>query len=56
VLTVVGCLIFWQAISLLFLEVFLPGPLVLLDRMIMVYGDSDIFAADAEHRYRRLGN
>ncbi len=39
VLTIVGCLLLWQAISLLFLEVFLPGPLVLLDRMIMVYGD-----------------
>ncbi len=43
VLTVVGCLVFWQAISLLFLEVFLPGPLVLLDRMITVYGDPASF-------------
>lgn len=39
VLTVVGCLVLWQVISLFFLEVFLPGPLVLLDRMITVYGD-----------------
>jgi NitT/TauT family transport system permease protein len=39
VLTVVGCLVLWQVISLFFLEVFLPGPLVLLDRMIIVYGD-----------------
>ncbi len=39
VLTLVGCLLFWQLISLFFLEVFLPGPLVLLDRMIEVYGD-----------------
>ena len=39
VLTVVVSLVLWQLISLLFLEVFLPGPLVLLDRMITVYGD-----------------
>ena len=39
VLTIVGCLVLWQLVSLLFLEVFLPGPLVLLDRMITVYGD-----------------
>jgi len=38
-LTVVGCLILWQVISLFFLEALLPGPLVLLDRMITVYGD-----------------
>jgi len=35
----VGCLILWQVISLFFLEALLPGPLVLLDRMITVYGD-----------------
>lgn len=34
-----GCLILWQVISLFFLEALLPGPLVLLDRMITVYGD-----------------
>ncbi|MCH8820492.1 MAG: ABC transporter permease [Acidobacteria bacterium] len=39
VLTLVVCLLVWQAISLFFLEIFLPGPLVLLDRMIEVYGD-----------------
>ena len=39
VLPVVGCQVLWQVISLFFLEVFLPGPLVLLDRMITVYGD-----------------
>ena len=39
VLTLVVCLLLWQAISLFFLEIFLPGPLVLLDRMIEVYGD-----------------
>ena len=43
VLTIIGCLIFWQLVSLLFLEVFLPGPLVLLDRMITVYGDPGAF-------------
>ena len=39
VLTVVVGLLLWHAISLFFLEVFLPGPLVLLDRIIEVYGD-----------------
>lgn len=39
VLTLVVCLVLWQAISLFFLPIFLPGPLVLLDRMIEVYGD-----------------
>jgi len=39
VLTVVGSLVLWQLVSLLFLDTFLPGPLVLLDRMILVYGD-----------------
>ncbi len=39
VLTVVGSIILWQVVSLFFLPIFLPGPLVLLDRMIDVYGD-----------------
>jgi NitT/TauT family transport system permease protein len=38
-LTLLGCLILWQGLSFLFLDVFLPGPLTLLDRMITVYGD-----------------
>jgi NitT/TauT family transport system permease protein len=43
VLTIVGCLIVWQLLSLLFLDVFLPGPLLLLERMIEVYGDPASF-------------
>lgn len=39
VITVIACLVLWQAISLFFLPVFLPGPFVLLERMITVYGD-----------------
>ncbi len=41
--TIIGCLVFWQLVSLLFLDMFLPGPLVLLDRMISVYGDPASF-------------
>ena len=39
VLTVVGCLITWQIVSLFFLPIFVPGPITLIDRMIVVYGD-----------------
>ncbi|MEE9568724.1 MAG: ABC transporter permease [Candidatus Binatia bacterium] len=39
-LTIVICILLWKVISLLFLPVFLPGPLVLLDRVIIVYGDA----------------
>ena len=38
-LTVVVSILLWKGVSLLFLPVFLPGPLVLLDRVIVVYGD-----------------
>jgi len=38
-LTIVVCILLWKGVSLLFLPVFLPGPLVLLDRVIVVYGD-----------------
>jgi len=38
-LTVIVCVLLWQAISLFFLPIFLPGPLLLIDRMIEVYGD-----------------
>ncbi len=38
-LTIAACILVWKAISLLFLPIFLPGPLELLDRMITVYGD-----------------
>lgn len=38
--TIVICILLWKGVSLLFLPVFLPGPLVLLDRVILVFGDS----------------
>jgi len=38
-LTIVASILLWKGVSLLFLPVFLPGPLVLLDRVIVVYGD-----------------
>jgi len=40
ILAVIAALLVWQLISLFFLPVFLPGPLVLLDRVILVYGDA----------------
>ena len=39
-LTIVASILLWKGVSLLFLPVFLPGPLVLLDRVILVYGDA----------------
>lgn len=39
-LTIVASILLWKGVSLLFLPVFLPGPLVLLDRVITVYGDA----------------
>ncbi|MFQ5851386.1 MAG: ABC transporter permease [Candidatus Binatia bacterium] len=39
-LTLFVFLLLWKGISLLFLPVFLPSPLVLLDRVIMVFGDA----------------
>jgi len=38
-LTIVASILLWKGVSLLFLPIFLPGPLVLLDRVILVYGD-----------------
>ncbi len=38
-LTIVASILLWKGVSLLFLPIFLPGPLVLLDRVIEVYGD-----------------
>ena len=37
--TIVCGILVWQGVSLFFLPIFLPGPLVLIDRMIEVYGD-----------------
>ncbi len=39
-LTIVVSILLWKGVSLLFLPIFLPGPLVLLDRVISVYGDA----------------
>jgi len=39
-LTIVASILLWKGVSLFFLPVFLPGPLVLLDRVILVYGDA----------------
>ena len=38
-LAVAGVLLVWKGISLFFLPVFLPGPLVLAERMVEIYGD-----------------
>ena len=37
--TIVISILLWKGVSLLFLPIFLPGPLVLLDRVILVFGD-----------------
>ena len=39
-----ACIVVWQAVSLLFLPVFFPGPLVLLERMREIYGDPASYA------------
>jgi NitT/TauT family transport system permease protein len=41
-------LVAWQGLSLFFLPVFLPGPVVLLDRMIEIYGDPATYAVVGE--------
>jgi NitT/TauT family transport system permease protein len=43
-LTIIGVLLLWQVISLFFLPVFLPGPLVLLETVIEVYGEPATYA------------
>ena len=42
-LTVIAAIVLWQLISLFFLPVFLPGPLLLLDRVIEVYGAGETY-------------
>ncbi len=44
-LTFAACIVVWQAISLFFLPIFFPGPLVLLERMVAIYGDPASYAA-----------
>ena len=43
VLAIVVSILLWQAVSFFFLPAFLPGPLVLLDRVFVVYGDPDSY-------------
>jgi len=43
-LTLAACIVAWQAISLLFLPVLFPGPLVLLKRVVAIYGDPASYA------------
>ena len=38
-LTIAASILLWKGVSLFFLPVFLPGPLVLLKSVILVYGD-----------------
>ena len=40
ILTIIAALLLWEAVSRFFLPVFLPGPLVLLDRVWLVYGEA----------------
>ena len=39
VLTLVLCILLWKGISFFFLPIFLPGPLVLVDRLVTVFGE-----------------
>jgi NitT/TauT family transport system permease protein len=38
-LTLAACIAAWQIVSLFYLPVFFPGPAVLVERMVAVYGD-----------------
>ena len=41
--TVIAAVLLWQLISLFFLPAFLPGPIVLLERVWLVYGDASTY-------------
>lgn len=43
-LTFAAFIVAWEAISLLFLPVFFPGPIVLLERIVAIYGDPASYA------------
>lgn len=43
VLTLAGAVLLWQGVSFFFLPAFLPGPLLLLERMIALYGDPQTY-------------
>jgi NitT/TauT family transport system permease protein len=51
-LTIVVCILLWKGVSLLFLPIFLPGPLVLLERVIEVYGDAASYIVVWDTLYR----
>ena len=53
--TIALSLALWQVISLFFLPVFLPGPMVLLDRMIDIYSDPASYAVVGETLARIFG-
>jgi len=42
-ITLVVCLVGWEALSLFFLPIIFPGPLALLNRMAVIYGDPDSY-------------
>jgi NitT/TauT family transport system permease protein len=44
-ITLVGCLLVWEGISLFCLPAVLPGPLTLLERMVKVYSDPASYLA-----------
>ena len=54
ILTVIVAIALWQLISLFFLSVFLPGPLVLLERVFVVYGDLSTYLVVAQTVVRIL--
>lgn len=39
VLTMAACVVVWEIVSLFYLPVFFPGPVVLIERMVAIYGD-----------------
>lgn len=42
-LTLAACVVVWEAISLFFYPVFFPGPQVLLERMLQIYGNPESY-------------
>jgi NitT/TauT family transport system permease protein len=52
VITLVGGILVWQAISLFFLPVIFPGPLTLIERMIEIYGDPASYVVVGRTLYR----
>jgi NitT/TauT family transport system permease protein len=42
-ITLVGCLVGWQVLSLFFIPITLPGPITLVDRMAEIYSNPDTY-------------